>query len=179
MSARVRQYIAVAAEHGFSNVYVYGIDEAQGDAIEKEKLALAEVHKAGAKVYVSVNVPGASPRLGDVLDVVNLQGRIGMIPGEMERWHGHGVRPYSYGNTQVGVENPDIYRRNFGFGLFTAGYDGAMDWAYQGGYNFAWNDFDGGQYRDHMFSYPTSDGHLVNTVEWEAYREGADDIRYL
>ena len=38
---------------------------------------------------------------------------------------------FSYGNPQVGVENPEIYRKNYGFALWNAGYDGAMDFAYQ------------------------------------------------
>jgi hypothetical protein len=126
-----------------------------------------------------VNVSGASQLLGGAVDVAALQGRIGMLPGEMARWHDGGVRPYSYGNTQAGVENPEIYRRKYGFGLFAAGYEGAMDFAYQSGAGFAWNGFDDGQYRDHMFTYPTSNGQLVSTIEWEGYREGVDDVRYL
>ena len=41
-----------------------------------------------------------------------------------------------------------------------------------------WNDFTGKRYRQHNFVYPTADG-LVDTIQWEGYREGIDDLRYL
>ena len=62
---------------------------------------------------------------------------------QAELWHNYGHRIFSYGNPQVGVENPEIYRKNYGFALWNAGYDGAMNFAYQ--YQFGqsiWNDFD-------------------------------------
>ena len=80
----------------------------------------------------------------------------------------------------MGAETPETYRRNYGLPLFAAGYDGAMDYAYQAGYNNAWNDFDSttGIYREHVFAYPTTNG-VIDTIEWEGYREAVDDMRYL
>ncbi len=97
------------------------------------------------------------------------------------KWHSHGKRIFSYGNPQVGVENPEIYRKNYGFALWNAGYDGAMDFAYQwtSGQSI-WNDYDSGSnnFRDHVFAYPTSNG-VIDTIQWEGWREGVDDTRYL
>ena len=77
----------------------------------------------------------------------------------------------SYGNPQVGIENPEIYRKNYGFALWNAGYDGAMDFAYQYTEGTSiWNDYDapaydGTQYRDHVFAYPTSEwGHRYHPM---------------
>jgi hypothetical protein len=57
-----------------------------------------------------------------------------------------------------------------------------MNFAYQYPFGAAWNDFDSPKrdkdYRDHMFTYPTSDG-VIGTVQWEGFREGVDDTRYL
>ena len=43
----------------------------------------------------------------------------------------------------------------------------------------AWNDYAGpvGSYRALNMVYPTDDG-VIDTVQWEGYREGIDDIKY-
>jgi hypothetical protein len=77
------------------------------------------------------------------------------------------------------VENPEIYRQNYGFDLWNAGYDGAMNFAYQHQEGQStWNDFDSTDYRDFVFAYPTSNG-VIDTIQWEGWREGVDDTRYL
>jgi len=83
-----------------------------------------------------------------------------------------------YANPQVGVEDPMSYRRNFGLVLWRAGFDGAMDYAYQHGFHHIWNDFDDRSCRDHVFAYPTVNG-VVGTIQWEGFREGVDDVRYV
>ncbi|MEE3074825.1 MAG: hypothetical protein VX739_04040, partial [Planctomycetota bacterium] len=32
--------------------------------------------------------------------------------------------------------------------------------------------------RDHCFAYPTANG-VVGTLQWEGFREGVDDVRYI
>jgi hypothetical protein len=53
-----------------------------------------------------------------------------------------------------------------------------MDYAYQHGFGHVWNDFDDPTYRDHVFAYPTFHG-VIGTIQWEGFREGVDDVRYL
>jgi len=60
-----------------------------------------------------------------------------------------------------------------------------MDYAYQHQEGQSiWNDFDskdyfyGIAYRDFVFAYPTSNG-VIDTIQWEGWREGVDDTRYL
>ena len=53
-------------------------------------------------------------------------------------------------------------------------YDGDMDFIYYE----TWNDFDQGKFRSHNMVYPTIDG-VIDTIQWEGYREGIDDLRYL
>ncbi|TFH06713.1 MAG: DUF4091 domain-containing protein, partial [Nitrosomonadales bacterium] len=59
---------------------------------------------------------------------------------------------------------------------------GAMNYAYQHEFGQSlWNDFDDASAthaRDHVFAYPTSDG-VIDTIQWEGWREGVDDTRYL
>jgi len=98
-------------------------------------------------------------------------------------WHSYGHKIFLYNRPQVGIENSEIYRRNYGFALWNAGYDGAMDFAYQFKFGQSiWNDYDSGvrvqNIRDHVFAYPVSDG-VIDTVQWEGFREGVDDTRYV
>ncbi len=113
---------------------------------------------------------------GDLLDIAVLDGSLD--PAQAAQWHSYGKRVLSYDNPQVGVENPEIYRKNFGFALWNAGYDGAMNYAYQHGAGSIWNDFDDSYLRDHVFAYPVSNG-VIDTIQWEGWREGVDDTRYL
>ena len=53
-----------------------------------------------------------------------------------------------------------------------------MPYAYQDSMAFTWNDFDHARYRDHNFTYPTVDG-VIDTLAWEGFREGIDDVRYV
>jgi hypothetical protein len=41
-----------------------------------------------------------------------------------------------------------------------------------------WDDFDFAKDRVLAFTYPTVDG-VVDTLQWEAVREGVDDVRYV
>ena len=53
-----------------------------------------------------------------------------------------------------------------------------MNYAYQHAFGHIWNDFDSTKFRDHVFAYPTTDG-VIDTIQWEGFREAVDDIRYL
>jgi len=59
-----------------------------------------------------------------------------------------------------------------------ANYDGASTFSYQANSaGSTWNDFDNPVQRDLMMTYPTVTG-VIDTIQWEGYREGQDDIRY-
>lgn len=172
----------MASQYGYRTLFIYGKDEAKGDALVAQRPAWEAAHAAGVKVFVAGYI-GAVDLVGDLLDLVILSGgRVGYQPEEVAKWHQHGKKVFLYSYPQVGIEDPEIYRRNYGFGLVCNGYDGVMNYAYQhvfGGH--IWNDFDHfgekQSFRDHVFAYPTSDG-LVDTVEWEGFREAVDDVRY-
>ena len=102
----------------------------------------------------------------------------GCQPEKAKRWHSVGSEIFSYSNPQVGVEEPLLYRYNYGLARWKADYDGAMTFAYQWAYGHIWNDFDSEKFRDHCFSYPTING-VVGTIQWEGFREGVDDVRYI
>ena len=79
-----------------------------------------------------------------------------------------------YANQHVGPENPAFNRRQYGFGPYRAGFtfDGNYAQHLQG-----WNDIANGTYRPMMFIYGSGNG-CIDTIQWEGFREGVDDIRY-
>jgi hypothetical protein len=171
----IREFMDFAAENGIKEVYFYGKDEAKGDALVAQRPEWMNVHKVGGKVFVA-GYKENYPKMGDLQDLHVYA----YLPRkeEAEKWHSVGHKIWSYANPQGGVENPEIYRRNFGMLLWQNNYDGACTFAYQFGFGNIWNDFDHVTYRDHNFVYPTVDG-VIDTIAWEGYREGVDDIRYL
>ncbi|MBP9902734.1 MAG: hypothetical protein KBH45_14830 [Verrucomicrobia bacterium] len=175
---RLKKVVALAKKYGYKEVYLYGLDEAQGERLKASRPELEKLHQAGGKIFMA----GLTPDLGgDSLHVVgDLQDLMVMsyIPRKefADAWHAKGHKIMSYANPQSGFEKPETYRRNYGLLLDYAGYDGGMTFSY---YWFGWNDFNiWPPYRDHMFVYPTVDG-VIDTIAWEGYREGIDDLRYL
>jgi hypothetical protein len=158
-----------------------------GDALVSQRAAWQTVHNNGGKIVTtSWDTTDPIDLTGDILDIANLGTKINATAAS--KMHSYGHKIFLYNQPQVGVENPEIYRHNYGYALWNAGYDGAMNYAYQSdaGKNI-WNDFDdsgtviGGTtsyFRDHVFAYPTSNG-VIDTIEWEGWREGVDDTRYL
>lgn len=175
LKSQLDHWKRIAGQYGYQHVYVYGDDEANLEEIDAQLNAWKMIHQSGARIMA------ACP--DDAVDISHGLLDIGVIRCELNQeiaknWHSKGARIFSYGNPQVGVENPDVYRRNFGFDLWRAGYDGAMNYAYQYGMNEIWNDFDHKVYRDHVFAYPATDA-VIDTIQWEGFREAIDDVRYL
>ena len=121
------------------------------------------------------NPPGNFALVGDIQDLLVCAGP--PSKEEAAKWHSKGHKIFCYANPQAGPENPETWRRNFGVMLWKANYDGASTYIYYGCGGNPWNDFDHPKYRDHAMVYPTVDG-VIDTIAWEGYREGIDDIRY-
>ena len=79
-----------------------------------------------------------------------------------------------YAAQHVGVENPAFIRRQFGFGAYRAGI--SVHWNYAHHLN-GYNDIRGNTYKSMNFVYGSGDG-VIDTLSWEAFREGMDDICY-
>lgn len=171
---KVGKVRAIAEPFGIREVYLYGIDEARGEELLSQKKAWKLVREAGAKSFVA-GYKGHFDVVGDVLDV-QVQAN---VPSQADaaQWHSAGGKIFCYANPQTGPENPEVFRRNYGFYLWLQNYDGAMTYAYQHAFGNIYNDFDHATYREHVFSYPTADG-VLPTLAIEGYREGINDIRY-
>ncbi len=74
-------------------------------------------------------------------------------------------------------EYPAANRYKAGFFQYRAGATGQLYWAYDNASMDPYNDFDGRQ-NDHLAVY-TIGGRIYSTLQWEAIREGLDDLRHL
>lgn len=173
---QINEMIQLIKPFGITDLYVYGVDEADQQMLLKQKQTWNFVHQLGAKVFAAGWKSGHFELIGDIVDLFI----DGYIPrrSESEKFHQAGHRIFSYNQPQVGVENPLVYRKNYGIRLWQLKYDGAMNYAYQHGFGSIWNDFDHPKFRDHCFTYPTVDG-VIDTIAWEGFREGVDDVRYI
>ncbi len=169
------EWLPMAERFGYDELYIYGIDEAKGERLAAQRAAWKAVQEEGAFTFVACYY-GTFEAMGDLLDVAVLARK--PDPDEAAKFHGVGSEAFTYAFPQVGPEEPETFRRNYGLVLWQAGYDGAMDYAYQHGFGHVWNDFDSNRYRDHNFTYPTVNG-IVDTVQWEGFREAVDDTRYM
>jgi hypothetical protein len=77
-------------------------------------------------------------------------------------------------NPPAGVPLPELQRRNEGLGLWRMGFDGTMNWAYM-------HILGGGPVEQplHYAKVFRTDGGVLDTLHWEGWREGVDDVRYL
>ena len=188
LKKRVKEVVEFCKGYGISEVHFYGVDEATGERLKSQRPAWKAVHEAGGKIYVagySIYAPdieqGNFELMGDIQDVLICA----HAPRREEaaKWHGKGHKIFCYANPQFGIVKPETYRRNYGLLLWQKDYDGAMNFNYYTGggacWGNVWNDFDGGaSFNDHNMVYPTADG-VIDTTQWEGYREGVDDVRYL
>lgn len=171
---RLKEVLGVAGEFGFEKVYFYGRDEASGDALKAQREEWERVHSLGGKLFVAGYAGDNFKLMGDLQDLLVCAGRPSRE--EAARWHNKGNKIFCYAHPQSGIEEPETYRRNFGLLLDRNDYDGGMTYIYY----HDWNDFNEATlpYRCHNFVYPTVDG-VIDTIQWEGYREGIDDLRYL
>jgi hypothetical protein len=172
--------LSIGKKFGYAEVYVYGPDEATGHHLTGNRNSFENTHKAGLKVFAAVK-SDFYPLAGDLIDVPVLAGKLDSETAAKVK--ARGFRMYSYSNPQHGRPVPETYRRNYGLALWKAGYSGAMDYAYQHGMfgdgvwagGHVWNPFDPAP--KCTVAFPTSTG-VVDTLAWEGYREGVDDVRY-
>jgi len=175
LKERVKEILEVTKKFNIPEVYFYGKDEAKGKKLVSQREAWEAIHEAGGKIFVSGYKGSNFEAVGDIQDLLICSGY--PSKDEAAKWHSVGHKIWCYANPQAGVENPEVYRRNFGLLLWKANYDGASTFIYHWAHGHVWNDFDNPTFRDHNFTYPTANG-VIDTIAWEGYREGIDDIKY-
>jgi hypothetical protein len=181
LTTEVQEARKLFAGYGVKDVFFFARDEARGEELVYQQPFWDAVKSAGGKIMAAGwqdtnNRPGNFTVLGGVEDLYVCLGTL--EPAEAERWHAKGKLIYSYHNPPGGHELPATWRRNYGLLLWQAGYDGAMPYAWQHSFGNVWNEFDHYRHRDLAQAYPAMD-QPIDTVQWEGFREGIDDVRYL
>lgn len=187
--------------------WFYGIDEPNGDTKIQEHIKISKkIHelgnifgKSGGKVITAIT-KGLSLQLDDQNDPIYSLPNV--LSGTYEPLDYENLnlgasqtyiknlisgaqtpdKPASY-YWQALEELPAVNRSRAGYYLWNTGLDGTLPFVYQVPKGNPYNDFDiwstiTPSYRDHLITYPSEEG-PVTTMQWEAFREGIDDIRYL
>lgn len=172
----VEGVITLSEKHGFTDAYFYGIDEAKDEALPAERLAWQAVRDAGGKVFVSAYA-GFFDVVGDLLDL-DLFGTAPVVKDVADKMRALGHRMYGMRNSPVHTTSTPLTTRcNYGLGNWLAGFDGSCDFSYQFAHGNIYDDSDN-QNWDYVYAYPTVNG-VIDTLQWEGWREAVDDIRYL
>jgi len=107
-------------------------------------------------------------------DIWSCNGRIAEMVAFAARYGGE---VWSYGGCSHRVDPADA-RWSYGFNVWRSGVKGHYAWAYNWSADDPLNDLDAG-HMDWNVSFFDTDGSLIPSPAWEAYREGTDDLRYL
>lgn len=151
----------------------YPVDEIaeRREALKRYGKLIREV--PGAKIYVTVNSFDAGVECLEYIDYwcTNIhftkeQEQFVLDKGKTYMRYGPS---YNY--------NPRISRTVSGFGFWKKPAVAMYYWHYQNVVGNPYNALDGVA-RDHIVAYPSPDG-PIPTIDWEAIREGIDDLNYI
>ena len=158
---------------GHHNVYIMHGDEPSSQWIAKERPLVDAYHEAGFKFFIACH-RGLFHKGGHLWDFSSTS-KSPTDDTTPRLWNRAGGEAYVgwYGSMHVGPENPAQNRRQYGLATWLSGYSAIMNYAFHLG---PWND-DSMTYKPMVNAYGVHDG-VVDTLQWEGFREGVDDIRY-
>lgn len=168
---------------GHSDIYVTSWDEAGASRIKVMKEYSQYTLSKGLKLWVTTSQKHFD-LASDIIGYANHGGWPNKKTADM--WHSVGAKVASYAGPHTGPENPDVFRRWEGMARYKEHYDGSFNYKLYSAHHSSlwqrqkgnvWNDFLGGAFRGFNMAYPTVEG-LIDTLAWEGFREGIDDIRY-
>ncbi|MCI7644461.1 MAG: hypothetical protein MST10_08990 [Lentisphaeria bacterium] len=157
---------------GHNNVFLgYGDEPGAGWLMGARKIFEA-YQKEGFK-FIIAGHNAVFEKAGYIYDFHN----IAEAPENREaprRWNEIGNAHVAwYANHHVGPENPDYNRRQYGIAPYLANFSATCNYAHHFG---PYND-NSETYRPMVFAYGIYNG-VIDTLQWEGYREAIDDIRY-
>ncbi len=170
-------YDALAKELGFQG-YLFGMDEpgydATGEMMKKEAILCRWSQEAGFKLTSAITLEGAKS-LNGTLALPILDGPTAII--------GPDRRKLPFPKTWVywhPTRMPTNDRVMAGLCFWYGGYDGVAPWIYKSYQSEKWDDWSKDAYGYALINYvfPGEDG-PVSTREYEGFREGINDTRYL
>lgn len=159
---------------GHGNVYGVGWDEPSVTILKGQREGWKYIQQKGIKVIQTSKDKHLIPA-GYNQDFSNYGGAV--TPEAVRQWHAMGSKVTIYAMPHTGPENPDLIRRSHGMVPYKADLDGTCNYKYYEAVNNIWNDFATDGFRTFNLVYPTRDD-VIDTIAWEGFREGVDDIRY-
>lgn len=165
------------ADKGVHRIGIYNADERNYDYLITRKHTFEISHNNSAFNIVALTQPAIALKLGPLLDIAILQHKT--PPGQLKMLTNNGTVPLAYGIPHAAEEKPATVRFTYGYGMILRGFHGVFSYAYQAG--DCWNDWfnwENSNYRANCMAYPTID-EPIPTLQWEAFREATDDLRYL
>jgi len=202
----VREIMAWGKRRGYPDVYWTGHDEAWGDQLASQRDSFQAIHDGGGKVFVTcfdffalvgdvLHRPVMHIDVSSALEHFAMQQRLGA--DESLRRNAefapivsfeHHMNRAKYRRSIDGVPRlgrkiftcttmrlplPQWQRRQEGLGLWRMGFDGVMTRM------FAYTKGDRVKQAMHRGMIFRTDGGVLDTLYWEGFREGVDDVRYL
>lgn len=157
---------------GHRNVFLFAGDEPPAAWVVKARKAYAIYQNENLKIILAGH-PHVFHKAGYIFDWHN----ISAAPEKdetLDKWNRIGYAHVAwYARQHVGVENPAHTRRQYGLAPYLSGFSATCNYAHHFG---PYNDRSEG-YKPMVFAYGVYDG-VIDTLAWEGYREGIDDIRY-
>ena len=203
----VRKVMAWAKQRGYPDFHWTGQDEAWGDWLASERDSFQAIHDGGGQTFVacsgdffeiagdvlhcpvlhidistpidmftkanSITADESMRRNAEFAKIISFDKYVNRekYRRAIDGIHRLGRRIYTY--TTLRPDLPDWQRRQEGLGLWRLGFDGVMNWAYV--------HIGGGLVNQATYFSMVLrlDGGVLDTLRWEGFREGVDDIRYL
>jgi len=167
----------VLKKNGVNDFWVYNRDEKKLSILKKSLHTFAAAHNVGAKNIVAITRADIAITLKDHLDIAVVQHRTKQKT--IDEINKTGAKTLAYGLPHAGEEKPAATRYTYGLGLVEKGFSGTISYAYQAGECWDdWMHWEKSHYRPNVMAYPTTN-QPIPTLQWEAWREGVDDLRYL
>lgn len=173
---KIKNVVSLARGLGLTDIWIYNRDERDLRTLKGSAHTFRTAHAVGAKNVVATRAKVAAGLKG-LLDVAVVQHRTSAhtVAGLRKA----GIEVLAYGIPHAAEETPATTRAQYGLKMAEKGFDGVFSYAYQSG--DCWDDWmkwDESRYRPNVMAYPT-DGKPIPTLQWEAWREAVEDLRYL
>lgn len=158
---------------GHRNVYIMNGDEPAEPWIVDQRDRVRQGHRDGFKYFLA-----GSDRIYRLAGYQYDWHNISCVPEDGDTaylWQQFraGRKLAWYSKQHVGVENPDFNRRQNGLCAYLAGFTALANYAH----HFSSYNDDVSGYKPMVFTYGQGKG-VIDTLQWEGFREGLDDIRY-
>ena len=175
----LQKHLAIMRSYGLKDVYFHLADERDAKELQAWLPVFDVVHEAGGKVITCLSIGNSFEMVGGITDVFFCEN--GISRREADKWHSKGSKIWPIWNPRGGLEDTDLNRRNHGLLIWKTRCDGVTEYLYS--MESAWLEAASaktGAAGDgvHSMVYRTTEG-VIDTIQWEGYREGIDDLRYV